>query len=739
MDPKDTLLFATGVANLILGSLLLLRNKRSQINLSFTFFSFAIAGWALGIAFFRITTDLSLALIWAKEYYISASFTAVALLYFANVFPEGRILSGKKKAMIIGPALLQALLIAIPGYLTKQVVVHSWGKEVILGRIEYLIYTLYFLPFLYGALYILWNKRNKFSSNIKRQLTFICLSILVASIFGVTFNLFLPWFGNYQLIYLGPPFAMIIFWLLSYGIVKHHFFDIRLILARALAFAILLGVIGGFASLAFFFVGSTFFSIEFTQTQLIFLFIATPIIGFNFQLVRKTIERMTDAVFYKGYYDADQLLYSLATVMSTNIDLQVLSEQILQVLVKQMRITRGAFVLFEEKSIYDLIGMGYEKDQRFTYERLRELTTHTELSYYDDLPEGQVKALMRELDIYVYKVLSVKGEIVGLLILGDKASGEIYSDEDLRILNILAPEVSVAIQNAKSYDKIKKFNVTLTQEVQKATADLRVANEKLKELDKLKDDFVSVASHELRTPMTAIKSYSWMALNRPDIKLSDKMKKYLSRTLISTDRLINLVNDMLNISRIESGRVEVTPKPFDIKELVNDVLAEVSAKAAEKNLYLQVLNSQIPEVFADPDKVHQVLLNLVGNALKFTPQGGSITISFLSDGQMVETIVKDSGVGISRDDLSALFKKFGRLDNSYVAAATSGGTGLGLYISKILVDIMKGKIWASSEGVGKGSTFAFSLPIASQKVMANANQYATKVQGEAKALEPVAI
>lgn len=272
----------------------------------------------------------------------------------------------------------------------------------------------------------------------------------------------------------------------------------------------------------------------------------------------------------------------------------------------------------------------------------------------------------------------------------------------------------------------------ITQEVYKM-------NLQLHQLDKLKDDFVSIASHELRTPMTAIRSYVWMALNRSDVPLSEKLHRYLDRTFISTERLINLVNDMLNISRIESGRIEIIPKAFDIQLLVKDVVDEVNQKAAERKINIKSIQLDLPQVFADPDKVHQVLLNLVGNALKFTPIGGELDINYFSDGKMIEVSVKDSGVGISGDDLTRLFKKFGRLDNSYVAAATSGGTGLGLYISKSLVELMKGRIRAHSDGLGKGATFTFSLPVATPEVISHAEEYIKKVAGGAKPLEPVAI
>lgn len=318
--------------------------------------------------------------------------------------------------------------------------------------------------------------------------------------------------------------------------------------------------------------------------------------------------------------------------------------------------------------------------------------------------------------------------LVGVLILGSARKAEEFRDGEIELVSMVTNLTALAYKLQNTQTSL----VNITQEVYKMNAQLH-------QLDKLKDDFVSIASHELRTPMTAIRSYVWMAINRSDIPLSEKLKKYLSRTLISTERLINLVNDMLNISRIESGRIEVIPQPFDLQFLASDVLGEIDPKARERGVHLQMVPAQLPKVFADSDKVHQVLLNLLGNALKFTPAGGMVTVSFFSDGKVAEVAVKDSGVGISAEDLPRLFKKFGRLDNSYVAAATSGGTGLGLFISRSLVELMGGKIWANSEGLNKGSVFIFSLPVATPQILAEAEKYTKKVEGEAKKLEPVAI
>lgn len=320
-------------------------------------------------------------------------------------------------------------------------------------------------------------------------------------------------------------------------------------------------------------------------------------------------------------------------------------------------------------------------------------------------------------------------QLTGILMLGSSKKADKINSEEIEFTQMITRLIDLAFRLEDAENSLTK----ITQQVYEMNA-------KLHQLDKLKDDFVSVASHELRTPMTAIRSYAWMALHRADIPLSQKLERYLYRTLISTERLINLVNDMLNVSRIEAGKIEIDPSPFDIAGLVKEVLEEVKAKADEKRLQLQVLEHSVPKVFADPDKVHQILLNLIGNSLKFTYPGGIIIVDFFSDGYMVEVSVKDTGAGISKEDLSKLFQKFGRLENSYISISTSGGTGLGLYISKSLIEMMHGKIWAASEGVEKGSTFTLSLPVASSQLLKESEKYhISPKEGEAKSLEPVAL
>jgi PAS domain S-box-containing protein len=235
---------------------------------------------------------------------------------------------------------------------------------------------------------------------------------------------------------------------------------------------------------------------------------------------------------------------------------------------------------------------------------------------------------------------------------------------------------------------------------------------RLKELDKLKDEFVSLASHELRTPMTAIKGFVSMIVDGDYGKVNENIKQPLKDVQESTERLISLVNDMLDTSRIESGRLKYELSLFDIGETVREVADSLSPIAEDKNLKLKISGSGKITVFADVNKIKQVLNNLIGNSLKFTDRG-SIEVFWKEKSDVVTVYVKDTGIGMSLDVGDELFGKFVQVHD--LNKGRPAGTGLGLYISKQMIEKMGGEVWVEESIVGKGSIFAFSLLSASNK------------------------
>ncbi len=242
-------------------------------------------------------------------------------------------------------------------------------------------------------------------------------------------------------------------------------------------------------------------------------------------------------------------------------------------------------------------------------------------------------------------------------------------------------------------------------ERKKAEEDLRRAIEELKALDKMKSDFVSNVSHELRSPMTSIKGYTDLILMGIAGKINQKQREFLITVKKNADRLTRLIDDLLDISRLDAGRIELNLQTLNIPGLVQEIVKSYQIEARARKISLETdLPEEFPLLRADSDRIKQVLTNLVGNALKFTPPQGKIVLGFQGKKKEALFWVKDTGPGIAQKDLSTIFEKFQQLGKR-----KKTGTGLGLAIAKGLVELHKGRIWAESQR-GKGSAFYFALP-----------------------------
>ncbi len=232
-------------------------------------------------------------------------------------------------------------------------------------------------------------------------------------------------------------------------------------------------------------------------------------------------------------------------------------------------------------------------------------------------------------------------------------------------------------------------------------------------LERSKDEFFSIASHELRTPLTAIRGNTSMIMQYYTDQLKDKdLHDMVSDIHGSSVRLIDIVNDFLDASRLEQGKMKFKYEQFAMEPIIEQVVYEMAAVSKEKQVYLRMANDlgTLPEVYADKDRVKQVIYNLVGNAMKFVDEGG-VTIEAHVEGDHIELDVVDTGRGISHEGQQLLFHKFQQTNDKLLTRDTTRGTGLGLYISKLLTERMGGKIGLKSSEPGKGSVFFFTIPL----------------------------
>lgn len=294
--------------------------------------------------------------------------------------------------------------------------------------------------------------------------------------------------------------------------------------------------------------------------------------------------------------------------------------------------------------------------------------------------------------------ITSENEIVGCLVYLAEEQLDELKERDLNMMHALADQTGIIYRNLELVDQIKKTN-----------EDLEEANEHLKQLDQAKSEFVSIASHQLRTPMTGIMGYLSMMTSGDFGKVPKSQKGILENLLDASQRMIQLINLFLDVSKIESGKLILDRRPHQVEELITKAIDSLSKQARDKKLKLifKKPKTKLPELQID-EKIYDVISNLIDNAIKYTGKGG-ITVSAEKTDGNVKVVVKDTGRGIPPEEAKQLFNKFVR--GYGIAQVNPDGSGLGLYVARRLTEGHGGKIWVESEGKDKGSSFIFTLPI----------------------------
>ncbi len=329
----------------------------------------------------------------------------------------------------------------------------------------------------------------------------------------------------------------------------------------------------------------------------------------------------------------------------------------------------------------------------YKFPRNIEIDEKIEAISINDLGESE---LWRVEENNLYLGISFNDRPLGILLLQDLAFSE-HVDKYIYPALIISKVCGLAISNARIH-----------HEHSRTLDDLKDAMEELKELDRLKSMFLASVSHELRTPLNSVIGFTGWLLMGMEGDLNEEQRKQLTMVKFSANHLLDLINDILDISKIEAGKMELSIEKFEIVEIVNDVVSSVLPLAKDKELGLMY---DIPKgiiLNSDKRRIKQILMNLVSNAIKFTDQGNvKIEVKLLNNKDL-EVTVSDSGIGIKKEDMEKLFQPFQQIDMS--SSKSHEGTGLGLYLSKKIIDLLHGDISVTSQ-FGKGSEFKFIFPI----------------------------
>ena len=590
---------------------------------------------------------------------------------------------------------------------------------------------------LFASLFILIRRYRRSFGLAKEQLKFVLFGFGISFTVVVVVNVVLQTLNLVTLTL--SRFALYSFLFLigssAYAIIKYRMMDIRLVIKRSTVFAFLVAIIAATYSLVVILSTNYLNRVIFVNPVLFTGVMSGVLIALAFDPLKRFLQTSTDRIFFKGDYDPQRYVNYIGNILSHSLDLHKIVITLVDSFKRTFKAAKVALMLVDTRSGFFKVeaNTGFRQFTSITFHDNHPLVKYfktnedlvivSELQrYVEDGRGGKPMEVLYEsiknLGVALFLPLIHRTRIIGIVAFSEKKSGDIFSQKDIQTLKILSNQAAITFVNAKLYQETKQFNVILRQEVERAVADLKIANEqlstvniKLQDLDKQKSEFISIASHQLRTPLTIIKGYISMILEGNFGKLTKKEIEALDKVFVSNERLINLVEDLLNVSRIEGKRMQYEFKEEEFSTMVESVVDELQPNADQKKLELSYsAKNKIPKLVFDPEKLRQVVFNLVDNAIKYTNQG-FVKVSVEEKNGEVELQVTDSGIGITKEGIGKLFEKFSRIKEA--ATRNTEGTGLGLFVAKKIAEAHKGDVWVTSPGPGKGSTFHLKLLVES--------------------------
>lgn len=678
----------TVLANLLISIVVIKKNPNSATNRLVAILSIITALWTV-FNFLALSPGSEAdRLFWVRTVMFVTSSYGTIILLLAETYPNSRMAISKSVLAFIGIVNILSYSLAYTPLMFSSLQNKPDGSFSLMPAWGISIFGLGFMGFMIWGFVKLFKKLKNSSGLLRIQLRlFLTGLILSFTLLSLTNFVAVVVFQSIQLTYLGPPFTLIFFAFVMYAIIRHRLLDINYLVGRAVSYTLFIAIIIGIESTLLFFT-THYFADKVDET--ITAILGSLFIILGYRQITKLISHFTDRIFFQGRYDQEDLLKALTTIMVREANIRSLTRKLTSTLTEQMRLTMAEFILIT--------------DNTFNKDELLQTLFHASSVplIFEELTDENLKEIMRQKDITLTIPLRVQKDKIGLLVLGPKASGDLYADRDLETLEIFAPQAAIAIQNAQHLDEIESFNKTLEAKVEERTHELKISQSQAL---KLKDEFVFIATHDLATPVTAISGFMAMIKERKE-KMSSSLREDLTSIADASARLKVLVNDLLQVARSDSGTITVSVEPLSVKPVLAQIVEELSPQATQHQVDVSLKIPASTRIMADPKKFAEIAENLVSNGIKYNKEGGKLSISAEEDARFVTLIFKDTGLGIPKSEQGEVFSKFYR--SSKPEVRQKPGTGLGLFVVRMLTQKMRGKIRFESQD-GLGTTFYLSF------------------------------
>jgi signal transduction histidine kinase len=685
------------ILNMFLGFFVWLRGKKNMINIFFAGFAITTSIYVLSI---HSAIIFSHKLFFGRLAFAAAAITMMFLLSFVYSFPEKRSISFKRLFVFIFFPIIFSVL-SFTAFIVKNIEINGYYMTGVFGSALY-FYRYFAIIYVLSIIAILLKKFIRSRDLTKLQLKYVLFGIGLFISSSLITNVILPGFFQIrQFNYLGPLFSVFMIIFISYAIVKHRLMDIKVVFQLGIIYSTILGIIVGLYFFIIFLISLIF---QETSKQSVFLAgIFTTLIGiYSVPIIEKFFRHVTDKIFFKDKYDYSAAVYRLSEILTKNIRLNNLLAECTDALEDILKVGKVEVFLPESNIIFQLIKNNSVSEHKLPASMLEQIRLDDSLRVilyeegafhsYSSETESDSDIILsmaleycKKYEIQVAVLIGIDEKLISIIGLGAKKSGEMFTEEDIKLLKTFSYQAAVAMENAQLYDEVKRHSENLERKVELRTIEIKNMQEEQKQM------MLEIA-HGLQTPLTIMKAE---LSNIEKIVANSKSIKSLERSI---GRISNFIYDMLKLANLESKKREYGKEGVNLSDLFCELAESFEIIAKEKGIV--IFHDIKPDVIilGDKKEMEDLITNLVSNSMKYL--GGKtekfISLKLDSIDRKAQMIIEDNGIGIEPEYLPHLFTKFYRGKDKYGNNSVKG-TGLGLAICKEIVDRHNGEIKIESK------------------------------------------